>query len=147
MMPSVRNAAATSARISRPTSNCMPGSVRATMRSENVSTSIRSTPMTEGWSSIILRSRSSFQASSPTRLRTSVTRLTSIAAGTGTSMTARAQSRDRLVTWVIWPFGVVMTSPLTERIRVTRKVTSSTVPKAGSVTPLTEIRTTSPKPY
>jgi hypothetical protein len=34
---------------------------------------------------------------------------------------ALAQSRDRFVTWTIWPFGVVMTSPLTERIRVTRE--------------------------
>src|SRR5262249_25243153 len=40
MVPSVRNAMATRARISRPTSNCMPGRVRATMRREKASTSI-----------------------------------------------------------------------------------------------------------
>ena len=27
-------------------------------------------------------------------------------------MTARAQSRERFVAWTIWPFGVMMTSPL-----------------------------------
>ena len=41
---------------------------------------------------------------------------------------------------MIWPFGVMMTSPLTDRMRVTRRVTSSTVPTAGSDTPLTEMR-------
>src|SRR5206468_3752175 len=45
MMPSRRKADATRARSSRPTSNWMPGSVRATIRTENVSTSIFSTPM------------------------------------------------------------------------------------------------------
>ena len=59
LMPSWRKADATRARSSRPTSNCTPGSVRATMRTENVSTSIFSTPITVGGSSIILRSRSS----------------------------------------------------------------------------------------
>ena len=62
-------------------------------------------------------------------------------------MTARAQSRDRLVTWMICPLGVVMTSPLTVRRRVTRRVTSSTVPVTGCVTPEVAMVTTSPKPY
>ena len=62
-------------------------------------------------------------------------------------MTARAQSRDKLVTWTIWPLGVVMTSPLTDRIRVTRRVTSSTVPVTCCDTPDTAMRTTSPNPY
>src|ERR1700756_5587327 len=59
LMPSRRKADATRARSSRPTSNCAPGSVRATIRTENVSTSILSTPITVGGSSIILRNRSS----------------------------------------------------------------------------------------
>ena len=61
-----------------------------------------------------------------------MTRLTSTVVGIGTSTTARAQSRDRFTTLAIAPFGTVMTSPLDERIRVTRRVTSSTVPVAGS---------------
>src|SRR5437763_406636 len=36
LMPSFRKADATRARSSRPTSNCIPGSVRATIRTENV---------------------------------------------------------------------------------------------------------------
>ncbi len=62
-------------------------------------------------------------------------------------MTARAQSRERLTTLTICPFGMVTTSPSTERIRVIRSVTSSTVPAAGSPPPTTAIETTSPKPY
>jgi hypothetical protein len=47
----------------------------------------------------------------------------------------------------IAPFGTVMTSPLGERIRVIRRVTSSTVPVAASGAPVTLIDTTSPNPY
>ena len=60
---------------------------------------------------------------------------------------ARAQSRERLVTWVIWPLGVMTTSPSAVRTVVTRNVTSSTVPIAGSGMPGTERRMRSPKPY
>ena len=60
-----------------------------------------------------------------------MTWFTSVVAGTGTSTTARAQSRDRLTTLTIWPFGTVTTSPLAERTRVTRSVTSSTAPLAA----------------
>jgi hypothetical protein len=112
LMPSERKADATRGRSSRPTSNCMPGGVRATMRTEKVSTSILSTPVTVGGSRVTCRRRSSVQASWPTCRSMPVTRLTSTADGTGPSMTALAQSRDRLVTWTIWPLGVVMTSPL-----------------------------------
>ena len=48
---------------------------------------------------------------------------------------------------MICPLGVVMTSPLSVRSRVTRKVTSSTVPVTGGVPPPTAIWMTSPKPY
>ena len=44
---------------------------------------------------------SSAKASSPTRRRMSLTRLTSTLTGTGTSTTARAQPRERLVTCTI----------------------------------------------
>ena len=76
-----------------------------------------------------------------------MTRLTSVVVGTGTSTTARAQSRERLTTLTICPLGTVTTSPSAERSRVIRSVTSSTVPRALVVAPVTEISTTSPKPY
>jgi hypothetical protein len=41
-------------------------------------------------------------------------------AGIGTSITARAQSRDRVTVLEIWPFGTMITSPSTERSRVTQ---------------------------
>ena len=63
------------------------------------------------------------------------TRLMSAVAGSGTSTTARAQSRDRFVTWLIWPFGMITTSPSTVRRLVTRSVTSSTVPVTPVVAP------------
>ncbi|SLH71255.1 Uncharacterised protein [Mycobacteroides abscessus subsp. abscessus] len=68
-------------------------------------------------------------------------------AATGTSIAARAQSLDRLVTFTICPFGTVITSPSALRSVVMRRVTSSTVPSAISAEPVTAIRTTSPKPY
>src|SRR5207302_892496 len=51
LMPAVRNATATRARSSRPTSNCFPGCVRATIRMDSWSISRASTPITEGGSS------------------------------------------------------------------------------------------------
>jgi hypothetical protein len=63
------------------------------------------------------------------------------------SITARTQSRDRFVTCAIWPLAVMITSPSTERTRVIRKLTSSTVPITGSAIPGTQMRMRSPKPY
>ena len=131
-MPSSRKARTTRARRSRPTSNCLPGSVRATIRTLTWSRSRLSTPMTLGGSSSSGRRAGSRKASRPTSRRISLTRLTSTLVGIGTSTTARAQSRDRLTTLAMAPLGTVTTSPLEERIRVTRRVTSSTVPVAGS---------------
>ena len=62
-------------------------------------------------------------------------------------MTARAQSLDRLTVLTIWPLGMVNISPSEERSFVTRSVTSSTVPSAGSAIPATVSATRSPKPY
>ncbi len=56
--------------------------------------------------------------------------------GIGTSTTARAQSFDRLTALMICPFGTVITSPSVLRTRVTRSVTSSTVPSASSEAPV-----------
>ena len=50
-MPARASARMTSTRSCRPTSNCLPGSVRATMRRVTVSTSMLSTPITVGASS------------------------------------------------------------------------------------------------
>src|ERR1022692_4243484 len=131
-MLSLRNTVATLARRIRPTSNCLPGSVLATSLIRNSSTSMLCTPMTAGGSSSRRRRSGSLYASSPISRRVSLTWLTSMAAGTGTSMTARAQSLDRFVTCVIWPLGVMTSSPSTVRTEVTRSVTSSTVPTDGS---------------
>ena len=87
--------------------------------------------MTLGSSSSSLRSAASRKACRPTSRRISLTWLTSVVVGTGTSTTARAQSRDRFMTLTIWPFGIVTTSPFAERMRVIRSVTSSTVPRRG----------------
>src|SRR3954464_3532157 len=146
-MPWFRNARTTRARRFRPTSNCLPGSVRATIRTLTWSRSRLSTPMRLGGSSNSGRSAGSRNASRPTSRRILLTRLTSTLVGTGTSTTARAQSRDRLTTLTICPLGTVTTSPSEERTRVTRSVTSSTVPVAASGAPTTLIETTSPKPY
>ena len=71
----------------------------------------------------------------------------SAVAGRGTSTTARAQSRERFVTWLIWPLGMITTSPSTVRRLVTRRVTLSTVPVTPEVAPRLEMRMRSPNPY
>ena len=130
-IPARRRARTTSTRIRRPTSNCLPGSVRATIRRLTVSSSMLSTPISCGASN---SSSSAPDPPSPSRRRpcsTSLTWLRSADVGTGMSMTARAQSLDRFTVLTIWPLGMVNISPSVERSLVTRSVTSSTVPSAG----------------
>ena len=62
------------------------------------------------------------------------------------SMTARAQSLDRLSDFMIWPLGMVYISPSEVRSLVTRSVTSSTVPIASLLEPSVSC-TRSPNPY
>ena len=73
-----------------------------------------------------------------------MTRLTSTVTGIGTSITARAQPRDRFVVCTMWPFGVMTTSPAGVRTVVVRRLTSSTVPITGAPMPATAIRIRSP---
>src|SRR6185312_873054 len=145
-IPTRANARMTRTRSCRPTSNCLPGRVRATSCRVTVSTSMLSTPMTVGASNSNSPSTGSSIARSHSWCKTSLTRLRSALVDTGMSTTARAQSLDRLTTLTICPLGMVNTSPSGERSRVTRNVTFSTVPLA-SVAETTVRVTRSPKPY
>ena len=100
-IPARISAAITSTRSRRPTSNCLPGSVRATIRRFTVSSSMLSTPITCGASSSSFRRLSSFIAVSLTPCNTSSTLVRSALVGTGMSMTARAQSFDRFIVLTI----------------------------------------------
>ncbi|SKW47145.1 Uncharacterised protein [Mycobacteroides abscessus subsp. massiliense] len=135
--PALASAAMTLARSRRPTSNCLPGSDRATMRTLTRSTSMLSTPISDGASSSSCDRSRSTSACWQTSYNTSLTRARSTLVGTGISTTARAQSFDKLTALTINPFGMVMTSPSLERNLVTRRVTSSTVPRDSVVCPCT----------
>ena len=104
--------------------------------------------MTLGGSSSSGRRPGSRKASRPTSRRISLTRLTSTLVGTGTSTTARAQSRDRLIT--LHDRAVRHGDDLAVRRAHAGDPQGDVLDgagRAGSPAPVTLIATTSPKPY
>ena len=145
-MPARVRAAITCKRSRRPTSNCLPGRVRATIRRLTVLSSMLSTPISCGGSSSRSLEAWILGSGFAPSCRTSLTTLRSAELGTGMSTTARAQSLDRLSVFMIWPLGMVYISPSWVRSFVTRRVTSTTVPIASLLEPRVSC-TRSPNPY